>query len=117
MVPLSDFLFLPCLFNLECKHYFEKLSDKLNNSLPLDGGGLGWGCPPPLYPLPPGEGKGVVGQFFPVCFVGKEMRNQRHEVCLRFIGLEYWKKIGVMEYWESKLIKGEVGPCPKLTIP
>jgi len=33
--PISDLLFLPCLFNLECNHYFEKPSDNLDNSLPL----------------------------------------------------------------------------------
>jgi len=43
LVPLSDFLFLPCLFNLECNH-----------------------------PI--------------VHFRMKEMQNQRHEVCLKYIG-------------------------------
>jgi hypothetical protein len=95
--PISDSLYLAHLCNLEFDHYPMKLSDNLNNSLPLDGGGLGWGCPPPLYPLPPGEGKASCRIVFPVYFREKEMQNQRHEVCLKFIGLEYWKKIGVME--------------------
>jgi len=38
--PMSDLLFLPNLFHLECNHHPERLYDNLNISLPLDGGGL-----------------------------------------------------------------------------
>jgi hypothetical protein len=74
LVSLSNFLFLPCLANIECNHYSEKQSDYPNNSLPLDGGGIGWGCPPPLYPLPPGEGKGVVEHLLTFCLVRKRCK-------------------------------------------
>ena len=52
MVPLSDFLFLPCLFSLECNHPIVRSSEK-------------------------------------------EMQNQRHEVCLKYI--KVWSD-GVVGY-------------------
>ncbi len=84
--PISDLLFLPYLFHLECKH-------------------------PTVY------------------FREKEMQNQRHEVCLKYIGsncgasiqwpsvyknkwryhalgrMEYWN-IGILEYWSNVVFKG-----------
>jgi len=39
-----------------------RLSDNLIIPSPLTGEGEGGGDPPPLHPLPPGEGKGDVGQ-------------------------------------------------------
>ena len=56
LVPLSDFLFLPFLFSLECNH-----------------------------PI--------------VHFREKEMQNQRHEVCLKYI------RFGVMESWSIGVLE------------
>jgi hypothetical protein len=74
--------------------------------LPLDGGGLGWGCKtfivinnlfiyPPLYPLPPGEGKYVVGEHRTTPFTPfhQQAFNQSwYDYCLR-IGALKKKKI------------------------
>jgi ribosomal protein S6--L-glutamate ligase len=61
------------VYFVDGRNNFEKLSDSLMNPSPLMGEGKGGGgkdgehsstslFPPPLYPLPPGEGKPFVGQ-------------------------------------------------------
>ena len=91
---ISELLLLPFLFYLECNHYSEKLSDNLNNSLPLDGGGFtqlnfafgepcvagiqqgkGGGAPLPFIPSRQGRGQLVAGQFFPYIFLRKGRRT------------------------------------------
>jgi len=83
--PKSDLLCLPYLFHLKCNHHPERLSDNLIIPSPLMGEGEGGGekkmyfqlfyIPPPLYPLPPGEGKGVVGHLLPFIFVRRRCKT------------------------------------------
>jgi hypothetical protein len=90
-VPKSDSLYLSYFFLfLEFSRYPERLSD--NVILRREPKNL------EILRVAQDDNSGglvVVGLLLPFILVRKDTQNQRHEVCLKYKGLEYWSNGGV----------------------